>query len=97
MNSRYRSRYTRRLMRRLWREERNLSSLSSFALLLLAIIASVGVGIAISNIVSRAWHEQDMDYDMTACEQVGLENCHIEDIHDGLIWVDYDIIGWPKK
>lgn len=79
------------------RVKRTLSSLSSFALLLLAIIASVGVGVAISNIISRAWHEQDMDYDITACEQVGLDNCHIEDIYDGLIWVDYDIIGERKE
>lgn len=58
-----------------------------------ASLASVLLGIYIANRVNRDWHAQDMEYDMTACNQVGLSNCHIEHIYDGMIWVDYDIIG----
>lgn len=43
------------------------------------------------------WHTQDMEYGVTACEQAGLHDCHIEHIYDGIIWVDYDIIGTREE
>ena len=69
------------------------------AVLLTALASLLGVllGINIANRVNRDWHAQDMEYDITACNQVGLSNCHIEHIYDGVIWVDYDIIGTREE
>lgn len=55
------------------------------------------LGVNIANRINRDWHAQDMEYDLTACNQVGLSNCHIEHIYDGMIWVDYDIIGTREE
>lgn len=69
------------------------------AVILTAWASLIGVllGVNIANRVSRDWHAQDMEYDMTACNQVGLHDCHIEYIYDGMIWVDYDIIGTREE
>lgn len=63
----------------------------------LASLLGVSLGIYIANHVNREWHSIDMEYDITACNQVGLSNCHIEHIYDGVIWVDYDIIGTREE
>lgn len=76
----------------------NLSAGFITALLIaLPLLLGVSLGIYIANHVNRDWHAQDMEYDLTACNQVGLSNCHIEHICDGMIWVDYDIIGTREE
>lgn len=61
--------------------------------IVLAMVVGILIGILYSNQVVRDYEDDWADYSLTACEEDGLKNCHTEEIYQGIVFVDYEVIG----
>ena len=60
---------------------------------LIILLCGISIGIAIGNAERKEYLNDWADETLTACEEDGLSNCHIEQIYHGLVFVDFEING----
>lgn len=69
------------------------------AVLTAALTLTLGalLGVAVCNQTSYNWHAAELEDAVRVCTEQGLTDCHSEAIMQGLVVVDYDIIGWDTN
>lgn len=63
----------------------------------LTLALGVLLGVAVANQTGYLYHADDLRDTTALCEADGLTDCHSEAIMDGLVVVDYEIIGWDEN